>query len=102
MCIIENFTGVLNQTDFTIAQALGSSIQIGEITIDEVEQQPTVDYTLNGQVVTFITAPAAATAIKVTIVSGQLTKWTSADPGNDWNQTVDPNDNPTVYTDPTN
>jgi|TARA_B110000495_G_C23040992_1_gene624431 hypothetical protein len=99
---IENFTGVLNQTDFTIAQALGSGIQIGEITIDDVEQQPTVDYTLTGQVVTFITAPAAATAIKVTIVSGQLTNWTSADPGNDWNQTVDPNDNPTVYTDPTN
>jgi len=100
--IIENFTGVLNQTDFTIAQALGSGIQIGEITIDDVEQQPTVDYTLTGQVVKFITAPAAATAIKVTIVSGQLTNWTSADPGNDWNQTVDPNDNPTVYTDPTN
>lgn len=100
--IVEYFTGVLNQTDFTIAQALGSSIQIGEITIDDVEQQPTVDYTLSGQVVTFITAPAAATDIKVTIVSGQLTNWTSADPGNDWNQTVDPNDNPTVYTDPTN
>ena len=100
--IVEYFTGVLNQTDFTIAQALGSSIQIGEITIDDVEQQPTVDYTLSGQVVTFITAPAAATAIKVTIVSGQLTNWTSADPGNDWNQTVDPTDDPTVYTDPTN
>ena len=100
--IVEYFPGVLNQTDFTIAQALGSSIQIGEITIDDVEQQPTVDYTLSGQVVTFITAPAAAADIKVTIVSGQLTNWTSADPGNDWNQTVDPNDNPTVYTDPTN
>lgn len=100
--IVEYFTGVLNQTDFTIAQALGSSIQIGEITIDDVEQQPTVDYTLSGQVVTFITAPAAAADIMVTIVSGQLTNWTSADPGNDWNQTVDPNDNPTVYTDPTN
>ena len=84
--IIENFTGVLNQTDFTIAQALRGSIQIGEITIDDVEQQPTVDYTLSGQVVTFTTAPADATAIKVTIVSGQI-DWVD---GTSWNKVDGP------------
>ena len=64
--VVENFTGVLSQTDFTIAQALtGSTYSVGSITIDGANE---TGYTVSGQDITFTSAPLAGTAIVVTLV----------------------------------
>ena len=84
--IIENLVGVLNQTDFTIAEPLypASTYSVGKVTVDGIDQLLTTDYIVNGQILTFTTAPAASAAIVVTLFGNQLDEWTSTDPGNNW------------------
>jgi len=85
--ITENLVGVLNQTDYTVIYPIyptNTSRSVGTVTVAGVDQILTTDYTVTGQVITFTTAPAASAAIVVTIFGNQLSKWTSADPGNNW------------------
>jgi len=66
--VIENFTGVTSQTDFTIAQALSASTYSTGLVTVTVDGTAETGFNITGQTLTFTTAPAAAAVIVVTLV----------------------------------
>ena len=66
--VIENFTGIASQTDFTIAQALSASTYSSSLVTVTVDGTAETGFTMTGQILTFTTAPAVGAAIVVTLV----------------------------------
>jgi hypothetical protein len=71
--VVENFVGVLSQTDFTIATTLTpTTYAVTLVTVDSVVQTDGVDYTVSGQTLSFTVAPTAGAAIAVTCTHDEV------------------------------
>lgn len=61
--VVESFTGDNATTAFTLMWT--PVVAVAKVTVDGVEKAETTDYTVDGAVVTFTTAPATDAAIKI-------------------------------------